>query len=314
MTRVLIADPLGADGIALMQHRLAVTVAGENDVASLLPGSEALIVRSRTRVTDDLLARGDDLRLVARAGIGVDNIDVDAATRRGILVVNAPYASVRSAAEHTLALMLAAARRLPAADAGVRSGAWRTGYSGTQLAGKTLGVIGAGKIGRQVALLGAAIGMDVMAHDPYLPPAAWNDLGLTSRPLDDLLAVSDVVTLHIPLLPETRHLLDETRLARMKSGAILVNCARGGLVDEAAVAVCLADGHLSAAAFDVFEDEPPAGSPLLTAPNVVLTPHVAASTREAQAHVSVEIAHQVLDYFAGRPVAHAINPSVLGVS
>lgn len=313
MTRVVIADPLGADGIALLRRDLDVTPAEGDDIAALLPGAAALVVRSRTQVTEDLLERGGDLRLVARAGIGVDNIDVAAATRRGILVVNAPHASVRSAAEHTLALMLAAARRLPAADAAVRSGAWRSGYQGTQLAGKTLGVVGVGKIGRQVAWLASAIGMEVIAHDPYLPPGAWDDLGLPSWPLDDLLAAADVVTLHVPLLPETRRLMDEIRLRRMKEGAILVNCARGGLVDEAAAAVLLVEGRLGGAAFDVFEEEPPADSPLFAAPHVILTPHAAASTREAQAHVAVEIAQQVLDYFAGRPVAHPVNPSVLGV-
>jgi D-3-phosphoglycerate dehydrogenase len=253
------------------------------------------------------------LRLIARAGIGVDNIDLDAATARGILVVNAPMGNVRSTAEHTLALIFALARRIPAADRAVRDGAWKDGYEGTQLAGKRLGVIGVGKIGREVAAMGAALGMQILAHDPYLPDSAWPALGLHPLPLEQLLADSDIVTIHVPLLAETRGMIGARQIAAMKPGAYLINCARGGLVDESALAAALVSGHLAGAALDVFAQEPLHDSPLLGAPSLILTPHVAASTREAQAQVSTDVAKAVLDYFAGKPPAFPVNPSVLGV-
>jgi D-3-phosphoglycerate dehydrogenase len=249
---------------------------------------------------------------VARAGIGVDNIDVDAATERGILVVNAPLGNVRSTAEHTMALIFALARRVTAADRAARDGTWKTGYEGMQLAGKRLGVIGVGKIGRQVAAMASALGMEILAHDPYLPATAWPDLGLRPVPFDELLSEADIVTLHVPLLPETRGLIGAAEISRMKPGAYLVNCARGGLVDEAELADALASGRLAGAALDVFEREPVRDSPLLAAPNLILTPHVAASTKEAQAQVSTDVALAVLDFFAGKPPAFPVNPSVLG--
>jgi D-3-phosphoglycerate dehydrogenase len=308
-----VADPLAAGGLDLLRTQLDVVVpADEGALRDAVPSSEALIVRSRTRVTSDLLGCGDRLRLVARAGIGVDNIDVDAATERGILVVNAPLGNVRSTAEHTVALIFALARRIPAADRAVRDGTWKSGYEGTQLAGKRLGVIGVGKIGRTVAGMAVALGMEVVAHDPYLPEGAWPALGLQPVPLDTLLQSADIVTIHVPLLPETRGLIGADGIASVKPGAFLVNCARGGLVDEEALAAALVSGQLAGAALDVFEREPLRDSPLLDAPNLILTPHVAASTREAQAQVSTDVAEAVLDFFAGKPPAFPVNPSVLG--
>jgi D-3-phosphoglycerate dehydrogenase len=218
---------------------------------------------------------------------------------------------VRSTAEHTIALIFALARRITEADGAVREGRWKAGYEGTQLAGKRLGLVGAGKIGREVAAMAAALGMEVVAHDPYLTAEAWAALGLRSVPLETLLTTADVVTLHVPIAPDTRELIDGEALASMKDSAYLINCARGGLVDEAALAEALTSGTLAGAALDVFEEEPLKESPLLSAPNLILTPHVAASTREAQAQVSIEIAEQVVDFFAGRPVSYPINPSVL---
>lgn len=311
--RVVVADPLAAGGLDLLRTRLDVVLPpDEGALRAAVPSSDALIVRSRTKVTSDLLDQGDRLRLVARAGIGVDNIDVDAATARGILVVNAPLGNVRSTAEHTLALIFALARRIPAADHAVRDGTWKSGYEGTQLAGKRLGVIGVGKIGRTVAVMSQALGMEILAHDPYLPDSVWPALGWQPVPLADLLRGADIVTVHVPLLPETRGLIGAAEIASMKRGAFLVNCARGGLVDETALAACLVSGHLAGAALDVFEQEPLRDSPLLTAPNLILTPHVAASTREAQAQVSTDVAEAVLDFFAGKPPAFPVNPSVLG--
>lgn len=312
LPRVAVADPLGQNGVELLRQKVDVVEATDGDVLrETIPQSDALVVRSRTQVTADLLEQATRLRLVARAGIGVDNIDVNAATERGILVINAPLGNVRSTAEHTLALILALARRVVAADRAVRDGRWKAGYEGMQLSGKRLGVIGAGKVGRLVASLAEAIGMEVVAHDPYLPPEEWSALRLHPTELRELLGTSDVVTLHVPLTPETRDMLDDKALAAMKEGSYLVNCARGGLVNEAALVAALRSGHLAGAALDVFEDEPLQSSPLLDAPNTLLTPHIAASTREAQAQVATDIAIQVLDFFEGRPVAYPINPSVL---
>ncbi len=310
--RILIADPLSANGIDLLRTHADVTVAADaTQLARGLPNSDALIVRSRTRVTADILAQGDHLQIVGRAGIGVDNIDVDAATDRGILVVNAPLGNVRSTAEHTIALIFALARRIPAADSAVRDGTWKTGYEGVQVGGKRLGVLGAGKVGGQVASLGVALGMDVVVYDPYLTDEAWQASGWHRVGFTELLTTSDFVTVHVPLVAETKHLIGAEQLAEMKTGSYLVNCARGGLVDPEALAAALSSEHLAGAAVDVFETEPPDGSPLLNAPNTILTPHVAASTREAQAQVSTDIAEQILDFFAGRPVSYPVNPSVL---
>jgi D-3-phosphoglycerate dehydrogenase / 2-oxoglutarate reductase len=310
--RVVVADPLSSTGIELLAEQLDVVVPADPDaLRASLPGADALIVRSRTRVTVDLLERGERLRIVGRAGIGVDNIDVDAATHRGILVVNAPLGNLRSTAEHTIALLFALARRIPQADRAVREGIWKTGYEGIQLADKWLGIVGAGKVGRLVAGMADALGMHVIATDPYLTDEEWTRLGLRGVSFDELLAHSDVVTLHLPLVDETRGLIGRAELARMKAGAYLINCARGGLVDEIALCETLTSAHLAGAALDVFEQEPLIDSPLPAAPNVILTPHVAASTREAQAQVSTDIAIQVVDFFAGRPVTSPINPAVL---
>jgi D-3-phosphoglycerate dehydrogenase / 2-oxoglutarate reductase len=311
--RIVVADALANSGIQLLRKHAHVVLA--QDAVALneaLPRSQGLIVRSRTKVTAALLEMGQDLQIVGRAGIGVDNIDVPAATSRGILVVNAPLGNVRSTAEHTIGLLFALARRITAADKAVRDGTWKSGYEGTQVAGKRLGVIGIGKVGRETATIAAAIGMDVVAFDPYLPADAWKSLRVPPLGLQELLATSDFVTLHVPIADDTRNLIGAKELASMKPGAYLINCARGGLVDEEALADALVRGHLRGAAVDVFEEEPLVKSPLLGAPNIILTPHVAASTAEAQDQVSADVAAQVLDFFAGRPVTFPINPSVLG--
>jgi D-3-phosphoglycerate dehydrogenase len=310
--RVLVADPLAQNGLDRLREQLDVVVAADGEaVRANIAQSDALVVRSRTRVTADLLENAPGLQLVARAGIGVDNVDVEAATERGILVINAPLGNVRSTAEHTVALIFALARRVVAADQAVRSGVWKAGYEGMQLAGKRLGVIGVGKVGSLVAHLGAAIGMEVVCHDPYLPGEMWVTLELHQMDLHELLRTADVITLHVPLMEETRGMIGAGQLAQMKSGSYLINCARGGLVDEVALAQALTQGRLAGAALDVFEQEPPTDSPLLSAPNLILTPHVAASTREAQAQVAEDIAVQVLDFFNGKPVSYPVNPEVL---
>lgn len=309
---VVVADPLGEQGLNLLREHLQVKVAeDEQALAEALPHAQALVVRSRTTVTADVLQAGSNLRLVARAGIGVDNIDVEAATLREILVINAPLGNVRSTAEHTVALLFALARRVVNADLAVRNGTWKSNYEGMQVAGKTLGLVGAGKVGKTVATLAQALGMGVSAYDPFLPAAAMRDLNIQPLSLDALLGQCDVVSLHVPLSNDTRNLIDAAALAQMKPGSYLINCARGGLVDEDALADALARGHLAGAALDVYAHEPLRNSPLLQAPNLVLSPHVAASTREAQKQVSIDIAAGVLDFFAGRPASFPINPEVL---
>ncbi|HUF90673.1 MAG TPA: phosphoglycerate dehydrogenase [Gemmatimonadota bacterium] len=311
--RILVSDPLSEDGLATLRAFEDVEVDAPGSLSreaflAALPGHEALIVRSGTRVDAEALDRVPTLKVVGRAGVGLDNVDVEAATERGVLVMNTPGANATATAEHAWALLLALCRRLPAADASVRRGEWeRRRFTGVQLAGRTLGVVGLGRVGRLVAARGRGFGMTVLGCDPYLSVEAAAELGVELVELEGLLAGSDVVTLHAPLTDETRALIDAAALARVRPGALLVNAARGGLVDERAVAAALADGRLGGAAFDVYAAEPPAGSPLLEAPNVVLTPHIAASTFEAQRDVSVQIAEQVVGALREEEFRNAVN-------
>jgi D-3-phosphoglycerate dehydrogenase / 2-oxoglutarate reductase len=310
--RILIADSLDPAGLELLQasgaevHQL--TAEERPRVKDLLGDYDALVVRSMTKVTADLLAAGGRLKVVGRAGIGVDNVDVDAATERGILVVNAPTANLLSATEHTFALLLALARRVPAADASIKAGEWdRKSFTGVELQGKTLGVVGFGRIGQRVAARARAFDMAVVAFDPFLDPQAARRLEVELLPLDELLARADVVTLHTPLTAETRNLLDRERLARMKPGALLINCARGGVVDEAALLAELESGHLGGAALDVFAEEPPRDLRLVRHPRVVATPHLGAQTREAQERISTETAEMLLAALSGSLAVSAVN-------
>lgn len=309
---ILIADPVDASGLDLLRQSGAevrlVTDDEHPRLAELLPGFDALVVRSRTRVTREMLAAGTDLRVVGRAGIGVDNVDVAAATEMGILVVNAPTGNLLSATEHTFALLLALARNLPAADASVKAGEWdRKRFLGLELDGKTLGVVGFGRIGRAVAARARGFGMKVVAHDPYLDPAAGKPLEVELLGLDELLAVADVVTLHMPMTDETRNLINADRVRSMKEGAILVNCARGGLVDETALLESLEEGRLAGAALDVFTEEPPTDLRLVGHPRVVATPHIGAQTREAQERVATQTARMVLSALDGSLTVTAVN-------
>ncbi|MBX3463807.1 MAG: phosphoglycerate dehydrogenase [Planctomycetes bacterium] len=297
MTRILVADDLAEEGLALLRAAGEVTVRKGMDEATLretLPPFHALVVRSATQVTARSLELADNLALIGRAGIGVDNIDVDAATRRGIAVMNTPEAGAVTTGEHALALLLSLARCIPAADASLRAGNWeKAKFTGVELFGKQLGVLGLGRIGRVVAERARAFGMTIAAYDPFVGQQHAPD-GVRMLDLDELLATSDFVTVHVPLGDDTRHLLSRDRLQAMKRGARLVHAARGGIVDEAALAEALQQGQLAGAALDVYEREPlPADSPLRHAPNLVLTPHLGASTHEARHNVSVEMARQV---------------------
>jgi D-3-phosphoglycerate dehydrogenase len=294
-----------------------VTAPGSMDRDAFLdgiPGHDGLIVRSGTRVGAEALEQADRLKVIGRAGSGLDNIDVEAATAMGVVVVNTPGVNATATAEHTWALLLAVCRKIPVADASVRDGQWeRQRFPGTQLAGKTLGVVGLGRVGRLVAERGRAFGMKVVAYDPYLGAELADEIRVELTDLDRLFEEADVVTLHTPLTDETEGMVDAERLARMKPGGWLVNCARGGLVDERAVAAALSDGRLAGAAFDVYEEEPPEGSPLLGLANVVLTPHLGASTIEAQRDVSVQVVDQVLNALQREEYRNAVNlPFVTG--
>ncbi len=309
--KVLVAEPLAEDGLALLRqsHQVDVRLGLTRDeLLAALPDYEALLVRSQVTVDAEALDAGRRLLVVGRAGVGTDNIDLGAATRAGVTVVNAPTANTIAAAEHTLALLYALARRVPAADASVRRGEWtRAAFIGQELRGRTLGIVGLGRIGMSVADRARAMEMELLGHDPFVTEeaAAQHGVGLVS--LAELLERSDAITLHVPLSHATRGLIGHDELGRMKRGAVIVNVARGGVVDEAALAEALIEGRLAGAAVDVFESEPPTGSPLLAAPNTVLTPHLGASTEEAQARVALETIQQVLDVLEGRSARYAVN-------
>ena len=297
--RILVTDGLAPQGLAtLRQQAEVVEAAGLEE----LPDVDGLIIRSRTLVTGEDLRRAQPrLRVVGRAGVGVDNIDVAAARQVGVIVVNAPLASTDAVAEHTLALMLALARRLPQADASLRRGEWRKSeFLGTELGGKTLGLIGLGRIGAAVAERARALGMAVVAYDPLLSPEEIAVRGARPLGLQALLAEADYLSLHVPLTPDTRGLLDAHALARLRPGARVVCTARGGLVDEAALLAALDTGRLAGAALDVFEEEPPRPGPLLNHPALILTPHIAAQTVEAQARAALDIVAEVLAALRGQ--------------
>ncbi len=314
--RVLVADPIAREGIDLLAAHAEVDVRlklAPEALLAVIPDYHALVVRSETRVTEAVLAAGERLEIVARAGTGVDNVDVEAATRRGIIVVNAPDGNTRAVAEHTLALLLALLRHIPAAQASLRGGAWQRGrFLGAELGGKTLGVIGFGRIGREVAHRAAAFGLRVVAFDPFVSPEHIERRGATPLGLDELLREADVVSLHVPLTDKTRTLIGPRELALMRPTAVLVNCARGGLVDEAALAEAIEAGRLGGAALDVFAQEPPSPeNPLLGLERVIVTPHIAGSTAEAQSRIALTVAEEIVALWSGKPLRWAVNAPVL---
>jgi D-3-phosphoglycerate dehydrogenase / 2-oxoglutarate reductase len=311
MVRVLIAEPLADAGIELLRAHFDVDAHDTLDRAELLArvaDADALVVRSATQVDGEVLAAGRNLKVVGRAGIGLDNVDVNAATRLGVMVVNAPQSNVISAAEHTVALILAQARNIPQADAALRVGRWeRTRFQGAELYGKTLGIVGLGRVGALVAQRLNAFGMRVIAYDPYVSRDRAAQMGVELASLVEVLTKADVVTVHLPKTPETTGLIGERELAAMRPGARLVNTARGGLVDETALAKAVESGHLGGAALDVFSEEPTTHSPLFQLDRVVVTPHLGASTAEAQDKAGVAIAEQLILALTGQFVPNAVN-------
>jgi D-3-phosphoglycerate dehydrogenase len=309
--RVLVADPLAEDGIARLRAAADVEVRTrlpESELVAAVGEFDALVVRSETKVTAAVLAAGRRLRVVGRAGVGVDNIDVAFATGRGILVVNAPRGNIIAAAEHTIGLLLALARNIPQADASVRRGEWqRSRYTGVEIRGKTLGLVGLGNIGSEVAKRAQGLEMEVIAFDPAVPAERAEQFNVALVDLRELFRRADFISIHAPLVEGTRNLVDADVLAEARPSARLVNAARGGIVDEAALYDALAGGRLAGAASDVFLSEPIGESPLLTLPNFIATPHIAASTLEAQTSVAFDVAEEVLAVLRGEVPRHAVN-------
>jgi D-3-phosphoglycerate dehydrogenase len=317
--KVLVADPVSERGVAELSEGglLEVTVQTglkEEQLLAIIGEFSGLVVRSQTKVNARVIEAATRLRVIGRAGVGVDNVDVDAATKRGIIVMNTPGGNTISTAEHAFSLMVSIARKIPAADASMKAGKWdRKSFEGVELHGKTLAVLGMGRIGTEVARRAMAFGMRVLSYDPYLSASRARSLQVELvESLDEIVPQADFITMHMPLTAETRDMLDTKRLARTRKGVRIVNCARGGLVNEAALAEALKSGQVAAAALDVFEVEPlPADSPLRGAPNLVLTPHLGASTAEAQESVGIEVAQQIRAALLSGEVSNAVNmPSI----
>ena len=316
--KVLIADKLSEDGITLLKQEpgLAVDIKTgllPKDLAEIIGPYEGLVVRSATKVTAEVIAKADRLKVIGRAGVGLDNVDAEAATKRGIIVMNVPAGNTISTAEHTMSMLMALARRIPQAYASLRSGQWeRSKFVGTELFGKTLGIIGLGKIGTEVAKRAQVFGMHVIAYDPFLSSERAQQLEIQLTDLKTVYKNADFITVHTPLTAETRHLIGEKEIAAMKKGVRLINCARGGIIDEQALHQAIVSGHVAGAALDVFEQEPPPKDhPLLGLEQVISVPHLGASTQEAQLNVAIEVAKQVADALLGRGIRNAVNmPSV----
>jgi D-3-phosphoglycerate dehydrogenase / 2-oxoglutarate reductase len=312
--RVLATDTLADSGLAILRAASDVDLDYRPglkgaDLLRAVTESDALITRSGTAVTPELVNAGDRLRIIGRAGVGLDNVDVEACTARGILVINAPTANIISATEHTMAMMLAISRNIPEAHASMRRGEWtRSKFMGTELNGKTLGIVGLGRIGSRVAVRARAFGMRIIAFDPYIASTAFERVNAEQLELDELLAQSDMITVHTPLTEETRGMLDATHIAKMKDGVVLVNVARGGIYDEAALAEALNRGKVSGAAVDVFVEEPPGkDNPLVSAKNIILSPHIGANTIEAQDRVAVQTSEMVIEALRGSIFVSAVN-------
>ena len=311
MPKVLITDNIASEGIELLQKNVPTDIKRgltPEELVDIIGDYDALVVRSETKVTSPVIEAGRNLKVVARAGIGVDNIDLDAATRAGIAVVNAPIGNTVAAAEHTLALMLSLARNVPQAYASMKEGQWqRSAFMGIEVRNKTLGIIGLGRVGSEVARRASSFGMRLIAFDPFVAPDFAARLGVTTMTLDELLPQADFITLHTPLTPGTTKMINTEQLAKMKPGARLINVARGELVDEDALLQALENEQLAGVALDVFTNEPPGDLPLLRHPRLMATPHLGASTQEAQREVAIEAAEQVIAVLNGQPARNTVN-------
>jgi len=309
MFRVLVSDKIAPEGLTPLLESDQIEIVAKNvSEAADLDTYHALLVRSATQVTEELMGKMPQLKIIGRAGVGVDNIDVPAATKRGIVVVNAPDGNTIATAEHTFALMLAMVRKLCLANASIRRGEWnRSAFRGTELYGKTLGIIGFGRIGQEVAKRARAFEMNVLAYSRSLTPEKAAAAGAKASTLEEILTTADIITVHTPATPETKGLLGAENLQKTKKGVMIINAARGGIVDEAALKRFLESGHVAAAALDVFAQEPPASYDLMQLEQVTATPHIAASTKEAQLKVARVVAEEVLNFALGRPVQNRVN-------
>jgi len=306
--KVIVADKISERGVELLkQTGWKIVATTKETLAAELADTDALIVRSATNVTADLLDKAPRLRVVGRAGVGVDNIDLDEATKRGVLVMSTPGGSSVSVAEHTFALLLALVRQVPKFDAAMREGRWEKSSSGAEVRGKTLGLFGLGRIGSEVARRAAAFDMRVLAFDPYISESAAKELSVALVPMEQLLEESDFISLHMAVSPLTLNMINAQAIAMMKKGVRIVNAARGELINEADLAAALKNGHVAGAALDVFAEEPPKNCPLVGLPNVITTPHIAGSTAEAQEELGTQVAVQVRDYLAEGVIRNAVN-------
>ena len=316
--RVLISDPMSSQAIKVFEERgIEVVQTGkmtEGELLEIIPDFHGLAIRSATQVTEKVLAAAKKLKVVGRAGIGIDNIDARACTAKGIVVMNTPMGNAITTAEHALAMMFSLARQIPQANQTTHAGEWaKSRYMGVELTGKMLGIIGSGNIGSIVAEKAIGFGLKVQAYDPYLTEERANALGIKKVDLEELLTTSDVVSLHVPKTPETENIISASAINKMKEGALLINCARGGLVDELALRVALESGHLKGAALDVYLDEPAKENPLFGLENVICTPHLGASTTEAQEKVAIQIAEQISDFLLEGSIRNALNAPNLSV-
>ena len=310
--KILVTDHLSSQGlIKLKEEGFQVTEKtglSEDELIKIIPGYVALIIRSETKVTERVINAASDLKIIGRAGTGLDNVDVDAATRKGIIVMNTPEANTISAAEHTISMLLSLSRNIPQANYSLKKGEWnRKKFIGTEVYGKILGIIGLGRIGSEVAKRAQGLGMKVMAYDPFVSRSRAEELGVTLCEFDELLSKADYLTIHTPLTENTKGLIGEREFSLMKEGARIINCARGKIIDEDALYKAIKSGKIKGAALDVFEKGKPFGSPLLELDSVIVTPHLGASTEEAQMRVALEIATQVADALKGRRIVNAVN-------
>jgi D-3-phosphoglycerate dehydrogenase len=309
--KVLVSDPLAKEGVDILKGFCEVDEKAdlsEDELVKIIGEYDALIVRSGTQVTARIIDAADKMKYIGRAGVGVDNIDTDAATRKGIIVSNAPEGNTLAATEHTIAMMMALARNIPQATASLKRGEWkRSKFMGNEMNGKVLGVVGFGRIGREVAKRAQALQMTVIAYDPFIPAEVGAGMGVEMMSVAELFTKADVITVHTPLIPSTTHLVNRESIATMKTGVRLINCARGGIIDEAALYEALVSGKVAGAALDVFEVEPPTESPLLKLDSVIVTPHLGASTVEAQKNVAISVANQCIDVLNGGSAKSAVN-------
>lgn len=318
MMKILVSDKIAAEGVEILKGGGEFEVDNKpgispDELADIIGNYDALAIRSATKVTADIIAKAKNLKVIGRAGVGVDNVDVEAATQRGIIVMNTPGGNTISTAEHSFSMLMALARNVPQASADLHKGLWeKKKYTGVELFGKTLGIIGLGRIGGEVAKRALAFNMKVIAYEPFKSPEILNKMGIEAATPEEIFKNADFITVHSPLNNETRHIINEEAFAVMKKGVRIINCARGGIVDEAALVKAIESGKVAGAALDVFEKEPlPTDSPLINYANIILTPHLGAATTEAQENVALQVAEQIVDYLKNGTIKNAINaPSV----